>query len=220
MELENENIKEIINSLRHDFSKDTLDEKTARPNPFEQFGLWIGEALEKQLHEPNAMVLSTATPDAKPSSRVVLLRGFDEAGFTFFTNYESRKAVEIQANPHAALLFYWAQIEKQVRIEGEITKIDGKDSDAYFASRPRESRVGALASPQSRVIESRRALEEKFAELNEQMAGAEITRPRHWGGYVVKPEIFEFWQGRASRLHDRLRYVKNESGWRIERLAP
>lgn len=220
MEVENRNLKEIINNLRHDFSKDTLNEKTARANPFEQFELWIAEAFDKQLHDPNAMVLSTATPDGKPSSRVVLLRGFDEAGFRFFTNYESRKGIEIRANPHAALLFYWAEIEKQVRVEGLISKIDEKDSDAYFASRPRASRVGALISPQSRVIESRAALEKKFAELSEQMAEEEIIRPRNWGGFTLQPEVFEFWQGRASRLHDRLRYAKTESGWQIERLAP
>lgn len=216
-----QSVKDIIGKIRRDYSSDALDKKTARKNPFEQFELWLAEAIEKQLREPNAMVLSTATADGKPSARVVLLRGFDESGFTFYTNYESRKGKEIRENPRSALLFYWAEIEKQVRVEGVISKVDEENSNAYFASRPRESQIGAWASPQSSVIESRRALEEKFAALNEQStAGKEIARPPDWGGYVLKAEVFEFWQGRASRLHDRLRYLKDESGWKIERLAP
>lgn len=217
---ENTDIREIVQNLRHDFTKAALEKASARRDPFEQFALWIGEAVEKNLHEPNAMTLSTATPDGFPSSRVVLLRGFDQSGFTFFTNYDSRKGAEIAANPRAALLFYWAPIEKQVRLEGLIEKISEKASDEYFASRPRESRIGAWTSPQSQPIENRRALEEKYAELGERFASGEIERPPNWGGYVLKPVRFEFWQGRASRLHDRLLYTKSGTSWQIERLAP
>jgi pyridoxamine 5'-phosphate oxidase len=217
---DDQNVKNIIGKIRRDYASDRLNKKTARKNPFEQFELWLAEAIEKQLREPNAMVLSTASADGKPSSRVVLLRGFENEGFTFYTNYESRKGKEVRENPRAALLFYWAEIEKQVRVEGVIAKTDEENSNAYFASRPRESQIGAWASPQSSVIENRRFIEEKFAELNEQSEGKEIARPPDWGGYILKPEVLEFWQGRASRLHDRLRYSKDESGWKIERLAP
>ena len=220
LESKKKDVKEIIANLRHDFSKDALNEETARKNPFEQFELWLAEAIEKRIHEPNAMALSTATADGKPSSRIVLLRRFDENGFTFYTNYKSRKGLEIEENPYAALLFYWAEIEKQVRVEGIIAKGDEENSNEYFSSRPRESQIGAWASPQSRVISFRNELEEKFNKLTEQSVGKEIPRPPDWGGYVLNPEIFEFWQGRANRLHDRLRYKRTESGWKVERLAP
>lgn len=211
-------LQDFINTLRFDFSKDTLDEKFAEGNPFFQFKKWFAEAAD--LHEPNAMVISTATADGRPSSRVVLLRGFDENGFVFFTNYDSRKGSEIAGNPHVSLLFYWAELEKQIRIEGVIEKAPAETSDEYFASRPRESRIGAIASPQSSVLKDRAELEHKFAELSEELRDQEVTRPANWGGYVVKPEVFEFWQGRNSRLHDRLRYTKENDGWKIERLAP
>jgi pyridoxamine 5'-phosphate oxidase len=166
------------------------------------------------------MVLSTSTPAGRPSSRVVLLRGVSEAGFTFFTNYDSRKGDEIESNPHAALLFYWAETGKQIRIEGTITKAPKEVSDEYFASRPRGNKLGAIASPQSKVIEGREALESRYAELEKELAGGEIARPENWGGYILAPETYEFWQGRESRLHDRLRFTKKESGWEIVRLAP
>jgi len=220
MQSDNPNLKELVHTLRHDYLTTTLEKETARQNPFEQFELWLADAVEKQLYEPNAMVLSTATAVGKPSSRVVLLRGFGESGFVFYTNYKSRKGLEIEENPNAALLFYWAEIERQVRIEGTIAKINEEDSDAYFASRPRESRIGAWTSPQSCVIESRDVLEKKFNELARQWKEKSIARPPEWGGYALKPEIFEFWQGRESRLHDRLLYTKVKSDWKIERLAP
>ena len=217
---EKTNVQDLISGLRHDFSRDEVAELSAASAPFEQFELWLAEAVDKKLHDPNAMVLSTSTKDGRPSSRVVLLKGFDETGFVFYTNYDSRKAAEIAANPHAALLFYWAETGKQVRIEGTILKVSPEMSDAYFASRPRASRLGAVASPQSRVIENREVLEQKYAELDREYREREIERPANWGGYVVEPEVFEFWQGRESRLHDRLRYTKAESGWLVERLAP
>jgi pyridoxamine 5'-phosphate oxidase len=220
MQPDNPNLKELVHNLRHDYLTTTLEKETARQNPFEQFELWLADAVEKQIYEPNAMVLSTATAGGKPSSRVVLLRGFGDSGFVFYTNYKSRKGLEIQENLNAALLFYWAEIERQVRVEGTIAKIKEKDSDAYFASRPRESRIGAWISPQSCVIENRDVLEKKFNELARQWEEKTITRPPDWGGYALKPEIFEFWQGRESRLHDRLLYTKVKSDWEIERLAP
>lgn len=217
---ENPTISELISDLRHDFSRDEFEELSARNAPFEQFELWLAEAVEKKLNDPNAMVLSTATADGHPSSRVVLLKGFDENGFVFYTNYESRKAAEMAANPHAALLFYWAETGKQVRVEGTTSKVPAETSDAYFASRPRASRIGAVASPQSNVIENREVLERRYAELDREYKEREIERPANWGGYVLAPTVFEFWQGRESRLHDRLRYTKTTSGWRVERLAP
>lgn len=197
-----------------------MEKDTAREDPFEQFELWLTEAIAKDLHEPNAMVLSTADDSGRPSSRVVLLRGFDQQGFTFFTNYDSRKAAEIAKNPQAALLFYWADLSKQVRVEGSIAKAPEQISDEYFASRPRASQLGAIASPQSSVIENRLQLEEKYAALKDEYGDHEIARPENWGGYIVKPDLFEFWQGRASRLHDRLRYTRSGDEWSIERLAP
>jgi pyridoxamine 5'-phosphate oxidase len=214
------NIKDIISDLRHDFSTEMLEEGLARKNPFEQFELWLSEAIQTDLREPNAMVLSTATPAGRPSSRVVLLRGFDEAGLIFYTNYDSRKADELSANPQAAILFYWADIAKQVRIEGTVERVAEEISDTYFSSRPRGNQIGALASPQSKVIANRTELEEKFASLENSLTGREIERPANWGGYILKPETFEFWQGRESRLHDRLLYTKNGNQWTIERLAP
>lgn len=213
-------IKEIISDLRHDFSREEFENLGAREAPFEQLELWLTEAIEKKLNDPNAMVLSTSTPDGRPSSRVVLLKGFDEAGFIFYTNYDSRKGAELAANPRAALLFYWPETGKQVRIEGTVRKVPAELSDAYFASRPRASRIGAAASPQSSVIEDRSRLEERFAKLEKEFEGKEIERPANWGGYIVEPDVFEFWQGRESRLHDRLQYTRTASGWDVRRLAP
>lgn len=217
---DNQHLKDLISRLRHDFTRDEIEELSARQAPFEQFELWLAEAIGKNLNDPNAMVLSTSTSDGRPSSRVVLLKGFDENGFIFYTNYDSRKAGEIAENPHVALLFYWAETGKQVRIEGKIKKVPGEMSDAYFASRPRASQIGAVASPQSRVIESREQLEIEFERLKERSEEKAIDRPANWGGYIVAPETFEFWQGRENRLHDRLRYTKTADGWKVERLAP
>ena len=213
-------INQFIGTLRYNFGKKRLDAKTAKKNPMEQFRLWFAEAIQEKLHEPNAMILSTALKSGKPSSRIVLLRDADKSGFTFYTNYTSRKGKEIDENPCAALLFYWAQIEKQVRIEGVIEKVSDKKSNDYFNSRPRESRIGAWISQQSHVIVSRQALEKKYADMDKKFPGQKIPRPHFWGGYVLKPTAFEFWQGRENRLHDRLLYSKTKSGWMLERLSP
>jgi pyridoxamine 5'-phosphate oxidase len=213
-------IKNFVTTIRRDYSQKLLDEDSALENPFEQFEVWLSEAIAANVFEPNAMVLATATGEGKPTSRIVLLRGFDAEGFTFFTNYDSRKGKEIEENPQASLLFFWAEIERQVRIDGTASKASREVSDSYFATRPRESQIGAWISPQSELIENRGVLEKKYAEAVRQWEAKVIQRPPNWGGFVVKPEIFEFWQGRESRLHDRLVYTKAETGWEIRRLAP
>ena len=213
-------IKNFVTTSRRDYRQKLFDEKSALENPFEQFEVWLSEAIAANVFEPNAMVLATATKEGKPTSRIVLLRGFDAEGFTFFTNYDSRKGKEIEENPQASLLFFWAEIERQVRIDGIASKASREVSDSYFATRPRASQIGAWISPQSEVIENRGVLETKYLEAARQWEGKVIQRPPNWGGFVVKPEIFEFWQGRESRLHDRLVYTKAEKGWEIKRLAP
>ncbi len=206
--------------LREEYTRAGLRESDADPNAIEQFRGWFGEALAADLHEPNAMTLATATPDGRPSARVVLLKGFDERGFVFYTNYEGRKSRELEANPRAALLFYWGELERQVRVEGIVSRVPDKESDAYFAARPRGSQLGAWASEQSRPVRDRGALEERLRELEGEYEGREVPRPAFWGGYRVVPETIEFWQGRENRLHDRLRYRRAEGGWKIERLQP
>jgi pyridoxamine 5'-phosphate oxidase len=190
------------------------------PDPIPQFHQWFQETLAADLHEPNAMIVATATPDGRPSARTVLLKGYDERGFVFYTNYEGRKASELEANPACALLFYWGELERQVRIEGRASRISDQESDAYFAGRPRGSRIGAWASEQSRPVEDRNVLEERMLALEAEYEGGEVPRPPFWGGYRVEPEVVEFWQGRESRLHDRLVYQRSGDGWKIERLQP
>lgn len=216
-----ENTAGYIYDLRSDYQRKNLDEATVRQNPFEQFELWLSEAIAEGAEEPNAMTLTTANRKGKSSARIVLLREFDaEQGFIFYTNYASRKGREIAENPYASILFFWARMERQVRIEGSISKVSRHKSEAYFATRPRESQIGAWASVQSSVIASRSALEEQIIALEEQFAGRDVMCPENWGGYALQPDLFEFWQGRKSRLHDRLRYTKAESDWKIERLSP
>lgn len=208
-----------VSDLRQSYEKGILLESQAHPSPFEQFRLWFEDALAAQVPEPNAMALSTVDADGWPSSRIVLLKGYGEQGYTFFTNYLSRKGEELAANPRAALLFFWQPLERQVRIEGFVNKVAPEESDQYFHSRPPGSRIGAWASEQSRPI-TREALEAREREFRERY-GDDPPRPPHWGGYRLAPTAFEFWQGRPSRLHDRLRYLPDgKGGWQMERLSP
>ncbi len=209
-----------VHESRKDYNRLSLSEGELDPDPIRQFHRWFEEATLSEIPEPNAMVLATASPDARPSARIVLLRGYDERGFVFFTNYESRKGRELEANPHAALAFHWHDLERQVRVEGPVVRSSAEESDAYFQSRPAGSRLGAWASRQSEVIADREILEARIRAFELQYAGGPIPRPEHWGGYRVVPTVIEFWQGRPSRLHDRLRYTRSEGGWLIERLSP
>jgi pyridoxamine 5'-phosphate oxidase len=206
--------------VRKEYSRHSLDELDVDLNPLAQFHLWFQEAMKAELPEPNAMVLATATPDGKPSARVVLLKGFDERGLVFFTNYEGRKSVELAENPQAALLFFWSELERQVRIEGTVERTSKQESEEYFKTRPLETRLGTWASRQSSVIPSRSFLEQKMLDLKNHFGNQEIPLPPFWGGFRLQPKAFEFWQGRENRLHDRVRYSLQAGVWRIERLSP
>lgn len=209
-----------LSRMRADYARDGLTESAAGDDPLALFGRWLNEAIDAELHEPNAMALATATPDGRPSVRIVLLKGLDDRGLTFFTGYESRKGTELEANPRAAATMLWHPLQRQVRVEGAVSRIDEAESDAYFQSRPRGSQIGAVASPQSRKIASREVLEQRVVEVEEMFGGHEVLRPPIWGGYRIALDSVEFWQGRQSRLHDRLRYVRQSQGWRRDRLAP
>ncbi len=210
-----------VADLRKDYKRSGLERADADPNPFKQFRKWFDQAREAQLPEPNAMTLATATAVGNPSARMVLLKDFDERGFVFYSNYESHKAQQLQENPWASLVFWWAELERQVRIEGRVEKVSDEESDTYFHSRPLLSQLGAWASHQSQVIDSREVLEQRLEELKVKFENQEIPRPQHWGGYRVIPTGIEFWQGRPSRLHDRLFYQLCDDGsWVIERLSP
>jgi pyridoxamine 5'-phosphate oxidase len=206
--------------LRLSYTKAGLLEADAHPNAIEQFRLWFTQALESEIPEANAMALATVGKDGTPDARMVLLKGFDEAGFVFYTNYNSRKAGELDRNPRAALLFYWPDLERQVRISGTSAKVSGTESDDYFESRPRGHQLGAWASNQSEPIASREDLERVAAETAARFEALPVTRPPHWGGYRVVPDVIEFWQGRQNRLHDRLEYVRTTDGWMRRRLSP
>lgn len=210
-----------VADLRREYTFQGLSETDAHPNPFEQFKIWFDQALIAQLPEPNAMTIATATSDGKPSARMVLLKDYDERGFVFYTNYNSNKGRQLVENPWGAIAFWWAELERQVRIEGRVEKVSDAESDEYFHSRPKGSQLGAWASEQSQVIESREVLEQRLKQLKEEYENKEVPRPPHWGGFRVVPDEIEFWQGRPSRLHDRLLYRQGEDGnWMIQRLSP
>ena len=215
-----EEVTNYLNQVRRDFAKKALNEEAVDENPFEQLGNWIEEAIDAQILDPYAMTISTATPNGIPSSRVVYLRGIYERGLVFYTNYNSQKGKELQQNPTIALNFYWAEVERQIRIEGIVEKFSAEASDKYFAERPRESQLGAWASSQSEEISSREELKQRLIDYQTQFEGEEVPRPPHWGGYLVKPNYFEFWQGRPSRLHDRIYYKKSGDNWKLGRLMP
>lgn len=206
--------------LRKDYCLAGLNEKDLAKDPFRQFEKWFQEAEAAKIEEPNAMTLATATRDGRPSARTMLLKGVDGRGFLFFTNYESRKGRELHENPHATLLIPWLALERQVIVEGTVTKVPREESESYFHSRPRASQLGAWVSQQSTIIPNRSMLEDSMKALEQKYAGRDVPLPPHWGGWRLAPETVEFWQGRRSRLHDRLRYRRDKDGWLIERLAP
>jgi pyridoxamine 5'-phosphate oxidase len=207
-------------SIRRDYILKKLSETDIDPDPVSQFKRWLNEAIEACVNEPTAMALATSTKDGHPSVRIVLLKKVAAEGFVFFTNYNSHKGRQILENPHAALAFYWSELERQVRVEGRVAKLSEKDSDEYFYSRPLGSRIGAWASPQSEVIPSRAFLDEMVLKYQKQFQSGTIERPSNWGGFCLEPRVIEFWQGRESRLHDRIQFTKEDSKWKIDRLAP
>ncbi|WP_207532035.1 pyridoxamine 5'-phosphate oxidase [Desertivirga arenae] len=213
--------KETIQNLRQEYKAATLSEKSVAPDPISQFSNWFAEAMDAGIFEPNAMTLATSTPDGKPSIRVMLLKGFDKNGFTFYTNYLSRKGKEISRNPNGAILFFWGELERQVRIEGVLEKVSKEESEQYFHVRPVQSQLGAIVSQQSQEIQSKQLLLDKLQKLEKEYQGKEIPKPSHWGGYILKPQVVEFWQGGEARLHDRIVYKKaDKNNWKIVRLAP
>jgi pyridoxamine 5'-phosphate oxidase len=209
-----------LGDLRREYAHARLDEKDVSHDPIVEFARWFAQAQEARVAEPNAMTLATATAAAAPSARLVLLKAFDERGFVFFTDYRSRKGQELEENPRAALVFYWSELERQVRITGTVERTTVEESEAYFRTRPLGSRLGAWVSHQSLVIPSRAQLERGLQEVEARFPEGNIPLPPHWGGYRVRPDVIEFWQGRESRLHDRIRYVRTGESWRIERLSP
>lgn len=209
-----------IAELRRDYLRARLDETSVASDPLVEFARWFEEAVKAEARDPNAMTLATASPDGVPSARIVLLKGFDERGFVFFTDYRSRKGTELAANPRAALVFYWPELERQVRITGITSETGRQESEAYFRTRPRGSRISAWISHQSQVIASRQQLESQIPEVERRYPGDDVPLPPYWGGFRLRPESIEFWQGRTNRLHDRIRYLREGERWRIERLSP
>lgn len=213
--------KTTLQNLRQDYRSASLLESDVDTNPYQQFGKWFTEALKAEILEPNAMSIATANKKGLPSARIVLLKGFNEDGFVFYTNYESQKGKELEENPYAALIFFWGDLERQIRIEGVVEKVSEEESNQYFQSRPKGSQLGALTSPQSQTIPDRSFLENKLIALENDYQDKDVKKPSYWGGYRVIPNRIEFWQGRSSRLHDRIVYTQAENQtWRFERLAP
>ncbi len=211
---------DFLKKLRHDFAKQTLSKKDAHDNPFEQFTSWLEEAIKANVTEPIATTIATVSKYGQPSSRIVYIRDINPNGFVFFTNYLSKKGIDISVNPKGCMNFFWPEIERQIRIEGVIEKVTHDISDAYFADRPKASQIGAHASHQSQPLGSRKELEQRIAELTEKYENQEVPRPSNWGGYILVPHYFEFWQGRPSRLHDRIAYNKDDEDWKLVRLNP
>ncbi len=209
-----------IADIRRDYKLEKLDEHQVASNAMQQFESWWNEAVNSNIDEVNAMTLATADKSGMPAARIVLLKGYSKEGFIFFTNYESHKGKQLLENPFASLVFFWKELERQIRVTGTVKKISEEESDTYFNSRPQMSKIGAWASPQSAVINDRSVIEKQFEVLAEKMGEQFIERPPHWGGYIVEPSSIEFWQGRPSRLHDRILYTKQNDHWKIERLAP
>ncbi len=213
--------KTTIQNLRQDYRSASLNEDDVEKDPYLQFEKWFKEAMAAEVYEPNAMTLATSTPNGIPSARIVLLKEFDNEGFVFYTNYKSKKGVEIAESPYAALVFFWADLERQVRIEGVVERVSEEESAEYFKIRPRASQLGALTSAQSETIPNRKVLEDRLEALTAKYVDKEVEKPEHWGGYRVIPNKIEFWQGRRSRLHDRILYIQNkDQSWKFERLAP
>ncbi|WP_018617384.1 pyridoxamine 5'-phosphate oxidase [Segetibacter koreensis] len=213
-------MNQVIADIRKDYKLKSLLEQDVKANPFDQFSEWWNEAVDSHIEEVNAMTLATATPEGLPSARIVLLKGFTYEGFKFYTNYLSHKGRELEENPHAALVFFWKELERQIRIEGVVEKLSEEDSEEYFKTRPVASQIGAWASPQSIPIAGRHIIEENVLKYKAEFGTENIPKPPHWGGYIVKPVKIEFWQGRRSRLHDRIQYTKQKENWKIERIAP
>jgi len=220
-DLQHKSVRQLVANFRNEYISEGIDEKDILKDPVQQFEKWFNEAVSNKLAEPNVMHLSTAGENGRPSGRIVLLKGFDENGFVFYTNYDSRKGKELQNNRYASLTFLWLELYRQVRIEGKVHPVSAEESDNYFKSRPRGSQIGALASTQSKILDSRDALEKIAAELDNKYKDKPVPRPENWGGYCLKPDLIEFWQGRANRLHDRILYTLcNENKWMIQRLFP
>lgn len=209
-----------LSKMRQEYDAAPLDEQLLAVDPLETFTEWMYDAITAGLSEPNAMTVATASPEGRPSARVVLLKEVNADGFVFFTNYLSRKGRELLINPLAAIVFDWHDMARQVRVEGRVEKLSAEESDAYFAARPENAKIGAWTSPQSKIIQSRAEIERLQHETEQRFEGKEIHRPSHWGGFLVRPTVMEFWQGRPNRLHDRIAYYKTEEGWSLHRLAP
>ena len=209
-----------LHKMRQEYAAGSLNETNMPQNPMEEFNVWLDFAINSGLTEPNAMTVATSTLDGKPSARVLLLKEVNDKGFVFFTNYLSRKGRELVVNPEVALVFDWHDIERQVRVEGRAEKLPEEESEAYFNERPEDAKIGAWASPQSKIVKDREELEKHLEEIEEQFEDMPVHRPSHWGGYLIRPSVIEFWQGRPSRMHDRIVYYKTEDGWTMHRLAP